>query len=149
MFEEPLKLPYSITRVRKRKNFPSGKILHAKTFRIECVNCDIFDFAINLRKTRPFNLFLANVSKHGQQSNNDQNHGLSRQFLSDPGVPGDRSMGPDVSPRGFVTLADEDSNSIPTDGVNGQSQAMWQCKWCHLVAKIETSASGNTWWPNL
>ena len=27
-----------------------------------------------------------------------------------------------------VTLADEDSNSIPTDDVNGQSQAMWQCK---------------------
>ena len=40
-----------------------------------------------------------------------------------------------------VTLADEDSNSIPTDDVNGQSQAMWQCKWRHLVAKIETNAS--------
>ena len=48
-------------------------------------------------------------------------------FLSDPGVPGVRSMGPDVSksvsPRLFadltdVTLADEDSNSIPTDDVN-------------------------------
>ena len=71
-------------------------------------------------------------------------------FLSDPGVPGVRSMGSDVShslhPRGFadltdVTLADEDSNSIPTDDVNGQSQAMWQCKWRHLVAKIETNAS--------
>ena len=44
-----------------------------------------------------------------------------------------------------VTLADEDSNSIPTDDVNGQSQAMWQCKWRHLVAKIETNASGTTW----
>ena len=62
-------------------------------------------------------------------------------------------MGPDVSPslttRGFadltdVTLADEDSNSIPTDDVNGQSQAMWQCKWRHLVAKIETNASDIT-----
>ena len=40
-----------------------------------------------------------------------------------------------------VTLADGDSNSIPTDYVNGQSQAMWQCKWRHLVAKIETNAS--------
>ena len=49
------------------------------------------------------------------------------QFLSDPGVPGVRSMGPDVSPslstRRFadltdVTLADEDSNPIPTDDVN-------------------------------
>ena len=78
--------------------------------------------------------------------------------LSDPGVPGVRSMGPDVSKslhtRPFadltdVTLADEDSNSIPTDDVNGQSQAMWQCKWHHLVAKIETNVSGNTWWPNL
>ena len=58
---------------------------------------------------------------------------LPQNFLSDPGVPGVRSMGPDVSPsvrpRGFadltdVTLADEDSNSIPTDGVNEQSQAM-------------------------
>ena len=48
-------------------------------------------------------------------------------FLSDPGVPGVRSMGPDVSPsvteRLFadltdVTLADEDNNSIPTDDVN-------------------------------
>ena len=47
--------------------------------------------------------------------------------LSDPGVPGVRSLGPDVRPsltaRGFadltdVTLADEDSNSIPTDDVN-------------------------------
>ena len=51
-----------------------------------------------------------------------------------------------VSPRGFVdltdkTLADEDSNSIPTDDVNGQSQAMWQCKWRHLVANIKTSAN--------
>ena len=44
-------------------------------------------------------------------------------FLSDPGVPGVRSMGPDICPRLFadligVTLADEDSNSIPTDDVN-------------------------------
>ena len=48
-------------------------------------------------------------------------------FLSDPGVPGVRSMGPDVSnsvsTRGFVdltdvTLADEDSNSTPADDVN-------------------------------
>ena len=54
-------------------------------------------------------------------------------FLSDPGVPGVRSMGPDVRPSlrttlcadlTDVTLADEDSNSIPTDDVNGQSQAM-------------------------
>ena len=48
-------------------------------------------------------------------------------FWSDPGVPGVRSMGPDVrrslTPRGFadltdVTLADEKSNSTPADDVN-------------------------------
>ena len=42
-------------------------------------------------------------------------------FLSDPGVPGVRSMGPDVSDSltDYVqTLADDDSNSIPTDDVN-------------------------------
>ena len=49
------------------------------------------------------------------------------QFLSDPGVPGVRSMGlglcPSLTERlcsdlTDVTLADEDSNSIPTDDVN-------------------------------
>ena len=49
------------------------------------------------------------------------------QFLLDTGVPGVRSMGPDVRPSvshgAFaeltdVTLADEDSNSIPTGDVN-------------------------------
>ena len=48
-------------------------------------------------------------------------------FLSDPGVPGVRSMGPDVSESIHttpcaditdVTLADEDSNSTPADVVN-------------------------------
>ena len=48
-------------------------------------------------------------------------------FLSDPGVPGVRSMGPDLSnylhTRPFadltdVTLADEDGNSKPADYVN-------------------------------
>ena len=48
-------------------------------------------------------------------------------FLSDPGVPGVRSMGPDVSHSlthrlcadlTDATLADDDSNSIPTDDVN-------------------------------
>ena len=71
---------------------------------------------------------------------------MSKTFLSDPGVPGVRSMGPDLSnsltPRLFadltdVTLADEDIKSIPTDDVNGQSQAMWQCKWRHLVPKLK------------
>ena len=57
-----------------------------------------------------------------------QNSKVKYTFLSDPGVPGVRSMGPDVSksvsPRLFadltdVTLADEDINSITTDDVNG------------------------------
>ena len=48
-------------------------------------------------------------------------------FLSDPGIPGVRSMGPGVSKslilRPFadltdVTLADEDTNSILTDNAN-------------------------------
>ena len=47
-------------------------------------------------------------------------------FLSDPGVPGVRSMGPDVTQSiqdyfadlTDVTLADEDSNSTPADYVN-------------------------------
>ena len=44
-------------------------------------------------------------------------------FLSDPGIPGVRSIGPSVSTRlnadlTDVTLADEDSNSIPTDDIN-------------------------------
>ena len=60
-------------------------------------------------------------------------NGESIWFVSDPGVPGVRSMGPDVRPsvseRLFadltdVTLADEDINSIPADDVNEQSQAM-------------------------
>ena len=49
--------------------------------------------------------------------------GLQACFLSDPGVPGVRAMGPDGRPSVTadltdVTLADEDSNSIPTDDVN-------------------------------
>ena len=44
-------------------------------------------------------------------------------FLSDPGVPGVRSMGPDVSNTPCadltdMTLADKDDNSIPTGNVN-------------------------------
>ena len=58
-------------------------------------------------------------------------------FLSDPGVPAVRSMGPVVShsqtERPFadltdVTLADDDTNPILTDNVNRAFQAMWQCK---------------------
>ena len=61
-----------------------------------------------------------------------------------------------------VTLADEDTNSILTDNANRAIQGnvamhvtlpggqLWnQCKWCHLVAKFATNASGAIWWPNL
>ena len=56
----------------------------------------------------------------------EENQIRLKNFLSDPGIPGVRSMGPDVSNSltdyfadlTDVTLADEDSNSIPTDDVN-------------------------------
>ena len=41
-----------------------------------------------------------------------------------------------------VTLADEDNNSIPTDDV---TRAILGNVAMHLVAKLETHASGNTW----
>ena len=81
-------------------------------------------------------------------------------FLSDPGVPGVRSMGPVVSNLPCwdltdVTLADEDTKSIPTDNVNRAipgnvamhvtqpgGQHWNQCKWRHLMTKFWT------WWPN-
>ena len=46
-----------------------------------------------------------------------------------------------------VTLADEDTSSIQTMPI-GQSKAMWQCKWCHLVAKFGTNANCAIWLPN-
>ena len=59
-------------------------------------------------------------------------------------------------------MADEDTNPILTDNTNRaiQGNVATQvvplggqignlCKWCHLVAKFGTNASGVTWWPNL
>ena len=51
---------------------------------------------------------------------------ICHEYLSDPGIPGVRYIGPDLSNSltdyfadlTDVTLADEDSNSIPTDDVN-------------------------------
>ena len=77
-------------------------------------------------------------------------------FLSNPGKPGVRSMGPDVrlsrhlvADLTDVTLVDEDTNSILTDNANRAIQGnvamhvtlpggqLWnQCKWCHLVARF-------------
>ena len=69
-------------------------------------------------------------------------------FLSDPGIPGVRSMGPSLchshtfgSNFTELTLADEDTNSILTDNANRAIQGN--------VAKIGTNASGAIWWPNL
>ena len=92
-------------------------------------------------------------------------------FLSDPGIPGVRSMGPSLSNwvRDLwlhltdVTLADEDTNSILTDNANRAIQGnvamqvtqvvpsvgqIWNlCKWCHLIAKFVTYASEAIWLP--
>ena len=77
----------------------------------------------------------------------------STQFLSDPGKPGVRSLGPYVRhslpPRHFadltdMTLADEDTNSILTDNVNAM-QVMQTGDQC----KFATIASGASWLPNL
>ena len=38
-------------RIRKSDNFLESNIFHAKTFRIECINCKIVKFATKLRKT--------------------------------------------------------------------------------------------------
>ena len=78
-------------------------------------------------------------------------------FLSDPGIPGVRSMGPSVSNSltipfaelPVVTLADEDTNSILTDDTNRAiqgnvtmqvtqpgGQVCYTCKCCHLMTKF-------------
>ena len=71
--------------------------------------------------------------------------------LLDPGVPGVlwvwMSISVDLTD---VTLADEDTNPIPTDNANRAIQGNVvmvmqpgdQCKLCHLVAKYATDASG-------
>ena len=61
-----------------------------------------------------------------------------------------------------VTLADEDSKSIPTDDVNkailgnvaiqvapSGGQQWNECKWHHLVAKLVTNSRSPNCWPNL
>ena len=41
----------------------------------------------------------------------------------------------------YVTLADEDTNSILTDNANRQFKAMWQCKLRNLVANFANNAT--------
>ena len=52
-----------------------------------------------------------------------------------------------------VALADKDTNLCKVMKATGQSWIIilliWQCKWCHLVAKCVTHASNATWWPSL
>ena len=61
-----------------------------------------------------------------------------------------------------VTLADDDSNSIPTDDVNkailgnvaiqvapSGGQQWNKCKWHHLVTKLVTNSRKPNCWPNL
>ena len=84
------------------------------------------------------------------------------EFLLDPGKHGVESLGPDVrmsiSETPFVdltevTLADEDTNSIPTDNVKRVIQGHVAMQVTqpggHLLAKFATNASGAIWWPNL
>ena len=44
-----------------------------------------------------------------------------------------------------VTLAVDDSNLVPSDDFKRAILGKWKCKWCHLMANIETNTSGNTW----
>ena len=75
---------------------------------------------------------------------------------------GSESFKPPFANLTDVTLADEGTNSILTDNANRAIQGnvamhvtlpggqLWnQCKWCHLVAKFATNASGAIWWLNL
>ena len=94
----------------------------------------------------------------------------SRQFLSDPGIPGVRSMGPSVSNKltkppsdtsytSYTRLYTEKVTVSTLENSSWWSQLMQvvpsggqicnQCKWRHLVAKFGTNASGAIWWPNL
>ena len=55
-------------------------------------------------------------------------------LLSDPGKPGVRSLGRDVSPSETLLKL--------TDNAIGAIKAMWQCMW----PNYGTNASGDTWW---
>ena len=79
-------------------------------------------------------------------------------FLSDPGVPGVRSMGPVLSHSRFadltdVTLVDEDTKSILTDNANMAIKGNMAMHVTQPKSKFITKASGYgnvaIWWPNL
>ena len=70
-------------------------------------------------------------------------------FLSDLGKPGVRSLGSDVTESATcwdltdVTLADEDTNSIPTDNANRAIQGNVAMHWCNLVANFRQTDNAN------
>ena len=88
-------------------------------------------------------------------------------FLSDPGVPGVRSMGPSLSNWGrfcrynwcdsafwrYQLNTNNNANRAIQGNVTMQvmqpgGQICNICKCCHLMANFGTNASGATWWPN-
>ena len=74
-------------------------------------------------------------------------------FLSDPGIPGLRSMGPSLSNSlyvcaAYVTLADEDTNSILADNANRAIQGNVAMQVTQPGRKI-CYASGAIWWPTM
>ena len=86
-------------------------------------------------------------------SHDGKTHNNSFSFLSDPVKTGVRSLGPDVRPTPSwdltdVTLAEEDTNSIPADKANRAIQGNVAMQWCNLVANFRTNASGTTSCPN-
>ena len=79
-------------------------------------------------------------------------------FSSDPGVPGVRSIGPDVCPLVTtrlcadlidVSLADKDCKSTPTDDITKPILGNVAIQVRHLVAKIVTDSRSANCWPNL
>ena len=82
-------------------------------------------------------------------------HGL---FLSDPGIPGVRSMGPSLSHSQANVCETYTSYTSYTSGViwwpnlelmqvaPSGDQICNQWKWCHMVAKFATNASSAIWW---
>ena len=88
-------------------------------------------------------------------------------FLSDPGVPGVRSMGPSLSNWGrfcrynwcdsafwrYQLNTNNNANRAIQGNVTMQvmqpgGQICNICKCCHLMANFGTNASGATWWTN-
>ena len=71
-------------------------------------------------------------------------------FLSDPGIPGVRSMGPECLKLTEVVQVKQVIQNIQVIQVTQPGgQICNQCKWHHLVAKFGTNAIGAIWWTTL